>query len=112
MRRAQDRARRSKIPERAARRSSIMEREAQRSNRAHQARSNLRAAREARDENVPAKRADFFTYLRIIYTFVTITKCQHTTRVMATHHETVGGIGEPLQIPINELFTFQGRPDK
>ena len=41
MRRAQDRARRSKIPERAARRSSITE-------------------REARNENVPAKRADFF----------------------------------------------------
>ena len=31
---------------------------------------------------------------------------------MATHHETVGGSGEPLQIPINEVFTFQGRPDK
>ena len=79
--------------DRAARRSSITE-------------------REARDENVSAKRADFFTYLRIIYTFVTITKCQHTTRVMATHHETVGGSGETLQIPINEVFTFQGRPDK
>ena len=39
-------------------------------------------------------------------------KCQHTTKVMATHHETVGGSGEPLQIPINEVFTFQGRPDK
>ena len=47
-----------------------------------------------------------------MYTFVTITKCQHTTRVMATHYETVGGSGEPLQIPINEVFTFQGRPDK
>ena len=35
-----------------------------------------------------------------------------TTRVMATHHETVGGSGEPLQFPINEVFTFQGRPDK
>ena len=31
---------------------------------------------------------------------------------MATHHETVGGTGEPLQIPINQVFTFQGRPDK
>ena len=31
---------------------------------------------------------------------------------MATHHETVGGSGEPLQIQINELFTFQGRSDK
>ena len=53
---------------------------------------------------------NFFTYLRIIYTFVTITKCQHTTRVMATHHVTLGGSGEPLQIPINEVFTFQGHP--
>ena len=44
--------------------------------------------------------------------YITITKCQHTTRVMATHHETVGGSGEPLQIPTNEVFTFQGRPDK
>ena len=44
--------------------------------------------------------------------YITITKCQHTTKVMATHHETVGGSGEPLQIPINEVFTFQGRPDK
>ena len=43
---------------------------------------------------------------------ITITKWQHTTRVMATHHETVGGSGEPLQIPINEVFTFQGRPDE
>ena len=33
-------------------------------------------------------------------------------RVMATHDMTVGGSGEPLQIPINEVFTFQGRPDK
>ena len=31
---------------------------------------------------------------------------------MATHHETVGGSGEPLEIPINEVFTFQGPPDK
>ena len=40
------------------------EREARRSNRAPQALSNLlakRAARQARDENVPAKRADFFS---------------------------------------------------
>ena len=44
--------------------------------------------------------------------YITISKCQHTTRVMATHHEIVGGSGEPLQIPINEVFTFQGRPDK
>ena len=43
--------------------------------------------------------------------YITITKCQHT-RVMATHHETVGGSGEPLQILINEVFTFQGRSDK
>ena len=40
----------------------IMEREARRSNRAPQARSNLRSKRVARDENVPAKRADFFHY--------------------------------------------------
>ena len=38
------------------------EREARRSNRAPWARSNLRAARKARDENVPAKRADFFFF--------------------------------------------------
>ena len=38
--------------------------------------------------------------------YITITKWQHTTRVMATHYETVGGSGEPLQIPINEVFTF------
>ena len=44
--------------------------------------------------------------------YIAIAKCQHATRVMATHHETVGGSGEPLQIPINEVFTFQGRPDK
>ena len=43
--------------------------------------------------------------------YITITKCQHT-RVMAIHHETVGSSGEPLQIPINEVFTFQGGPDK
>ena len=35
-----------------------------------------------------------------------------TTIVMGTHHEAVGGSGGPLQIPINEVFTFQGRPDK
>ena len=44
--------------------------------------------------------------------YITITNCQHTTKVTATHYETVGGSGEPLQIPINELFTFQGSPDK
>ena len=44
--------------------------------------------------------------------YITITQCQHTTRVMATHHETVGGSRESLQIPINEVFTFQGRPNK
>ena len=47
-----------------------------------------------------------------LHTFICVNKCQHTTRVMATHHETVCGSGEPLQIPINEVFTFQGRPDK
>ena len=41
----------------------ITEREARRSNRAPQARSNLRAAREAFEENVPAKREDFFTII-------------------------------------------------
>ena len=48
--------------EREARRSKIPESTARRSNRAPLARLNLRAkraAREARDENVPAKRADF-----------------------------------------------------
>ena len=44
--------------------------------------------------------------------YIAITKCQHTKKVMATYHETVGGSGEPLQIPINEVFTFQGCPDK
>ena len=29
-----------------------------------------------------------------------------------SHHETEGGSGEPLEITINEVFTFQGRPDK
>ena len=29
-----------------------------------------------------------------------------------SHHETEGGSGEPLEIPVNEVFTFQGRPDK
>ena len=29
-----------------------------------------------------------------------------------SHHETEGGSGESLEIPINEVFTFQGRPDK
>ena len=45
--------------EREARGPERKERDARRSNRAPQARSNLRAAREASDENVPAKRADF-----------------------------------------------------
>ena len=53
MRRAQDRARSATFKNSGARRS----------NRAPQARSNLRAAREVRDENVPAKRADFFYYI-------------------------------------------------
>ena len=47
MRRAQDRARGPERSERAARRSSITE-------------------REARDENVPAKRADFFKFFWIL----------------------------------------------
>ena len=47
--------------EREARGPERMEREARRSNRAPQARSNLRTKRAARDENVPAKRADFLT---------------------------------------------------
>ena len=58
----------------------------------------------------PNKFTQFANTLQLMY--ITITKCQHTTRVMATHHETVGGSGEPLQIPINEVFTFEGRPDK
>ena len=29
-----------------------------------------------------------------------------------SHHETEGCSGEPLEIPINEVFTFQWRPDK
>ena len=54
--------------EREARGPERTEREARRSNRAPQARSNLRAkgaARKARDENVPAKRADFFHFIRL-----------------------------------------------
>ena len=58
----------------------------------------------------PNKFTQFAIALQLMY--ITITKRQHTTRVMATHHETVGGSEEPLQIPINEVFTFQGRPDK
>ena len=58
----------------------------------------------------PNKFTQFANTLQLMY--ITITKCQHTTRIMATHHETLGGSREPLQIPINEVFTFQGRPDK
>ena len=48
-------------PEREARSSHTSEREARRlSNRAPQARSFLRAKRASRDENMRAKRADFF----------------------------------------------------
>ena len=49
--------------EREARGPERAKREARRSNRAPWGRSNLRARREARDENVPAKRADFFVSL-------------------------------------------------
>ena len=53
------------MSEREVRRSQISEREARRLlGRAPQARSFLRAKRAARDENVQAKRADFFTYIR------------------------------------------------
>ena len=58
----------------------------------------------------PNKFTQFANTLQLMY--ITITICQHTTRVMETHHETVGGSGESLQIPINDVLTFQGRPDK
>ena len=57
MRRAQDRARSATIEYHGARSATIKSR----------AQGALKLASEARDENVPAKRADFFIYNRINY---------------------------------------------
>ena len=76
------------------------EREARRSNRAPQARSNLRAKRVARDENVPAKRADF-----LVYVCMPVTSLFHCTSKQPFLFESFSHFDEYYPIFCSLLFT-------